>query len=98
MYDGATATAEAVLMAISATRRRQVVLAGHLHPYYRRVINTYTQGLDIELRMEGAGREGVVDPAGLDGNIGLAHLDGDIRHRFDYNIVSFQVIVVGNLL
>lgn len=66
MYDGATATAEAVLMAISATRRRQVILAGHLHPYYRRVITTYTQGLDIELRMAGAGREGLVEPAGLE--------------------------------
>jgi glycine dehydrogenase subunit 1 len=66
MYDGATAAAEAVLMAISATRRRQVVLAGHLHPYYRQVVTTYTQGLDIEIRTAGAGLEGVVDPGGLE--------------------------------
>jgi glycine dehydrogenase subunit 1 len=41
MYDGATAAAEAVMMANRLTRRTKAVLAGGLHPHYREVIETY---------------------------------------------------------
>lgn len=41
MYDGSTATAEAVLMARRITRRDRVVLSGGLHPHYRDVVRTY---------------------------------------------------------
>ena len=34
MYDGSTATAEAVMMAARVTRRRKAVLSGGLHPQY----------------------------------------------------------------
>jgi glycine dehydrogenase subunit 1 len=40
MYDGSTATAEAVLMAHRVTRRRKAVLSGGLHPHYREVVET----------------------------------------------------------
>jgi glycine dehydrogenase subunit 1 len=40
MYDGSTATAEAVLMAHRLTRRRKAVVSGGLHPQYRAVIET----------------------------------------------------------
>ncbi|MGE0745428.1 MAG: aminomethyl-transferring glycine dehydrogenase subunit GcvPA [Rhodospirillales bacterium] len=40
MYDGATATAEAALMARRVTRRDRVVLSGGLHPHYRAVTET----------------------------------------------------------
>ena len=40
MYDGSTATAEAVLMAHRLTRRRKAVLSGGLHPQYRAVVET----------------------------------------------------------
>ncbi len=40
MYDGATAAAEAVLMAGRVTRRHRAVLAGNLHPHYRDTITT----------------------------------------------------------
>jgi glycine dehydrogenase subunit 1 len=40
MYDGSTATAEAVLMAHRLTRRRKAVVSGGLHPQYRDVIAT----------------------------------------------------------
>jgi glycine dehydrogenase subunit 1 len=49
MYDGASATAEAALMAIRVTRRRKVVAAAGLHPHYRQVLATYLDGLDAEL-------------------------------------------------
>jgi len=41
MYDGSTATAEAVLMARRLTRRQRIVLSGGLHPHYRDVVATY---------------------------------------------------------
>ena len=39
MYDGSTATAEAVLMARRLTRRDSIVLSGGLHPHYRDVVS-----------------------------------------------------------
>jgi glycine dehydrogenase subunit 1 len=43
LYDGATATAEAVMMANRTTRRGRAVLSGGLHPHYREVIETYAR-------------------------------------------------------
>lgn len=48
MYDGASATAEAVLMALTLTKNKKVCLAPGLHPNYRAVIDTYTSGIDAE--------------------------------------------------
>jgi glycine dehydrogenase subunit 1 len=48
MYDGASAAAEAVLMARRARRRTHVVLSDGLHPEYIETIRTYVQGLDTE--------------------------------------------------
>ena len=41
LYDGSTATAEAVLMARRLTRRNRILLSGGLHPQYRDVVRTY---------------------------------------------------------
>jgi glycine dehydrogenase subunit 1 len=49
MYDGATALAEAALMAISATRRERVVVSGSVHPEYREVLGTYLQSRGFEV-------------------------------------------------
>ncbi len=49
MYDGATAAAEAVILATSVTRRKKVVLTETVSPIYRDVIKTYLTGRDIEL-------------------------------------------------
>src|SRR5579871_5521019 len=43
MYDGSTATAEAVLMAHRVTRRRKAILSGGLHPHYRGVVETVSR-------------------------------------------------------
>jgi glycine dehydrogenase subunit 1 len=40
-YDGASALAEAALMALKATGNRRVLLPGDLHPEYRQVLETY---------------------------------------------------------
>ena len=48
-YDGATALAEAVIMAISASRhrRKKIVMSPTIHPEYRETVRTYTQGMDV---------------------------------------------------
>ena len=46
MYDGASATAEAVLMARRITGRPHVVLSGALHPEYVETIRTYVSNID----------------------------------------------------
>jgi glycine dehydrogenase subunit 1 len=48
LYDGSTATAEAVLMADRVTNRPKVALAGNLHPEYRQVVDTYIRNAGIE--------------------------------------------------
>src|SRR5271163_159593 len=49
MYDGATACAEAVMMANRVTGRRKAVLSGGLHPHYREVCATYARFVGFEL-------------------------------------------------
>lgn len=50
-YDGATSTAEAVIMALNVHRgqRRKVILSPAVHPQYRQVVRTYTQGMRLDL-------------------------------------------------
>jgi glycine dehydrogenase subunit 1 len=43
MYDGSTATGEAVLMAHRVTKRRKAVLSGGLHPHYTDVVRTLSE-------------------------------------------------------
>jgi glycine dehydrogenase subunit 1 len=51
-YDGATALAEAVILALNHHRgaRREVVLSPAIHPHFREVVRTYMQGADVTLR------------------------------------------------
>ncbi len=65
MYDGGSALAEAVLMAVGHTRRRRVLIPENVHPYYRRIIDTYTQHQDIE-RVSIPLSDGVIDQAALE--------------------------------
>jgi glycine cleavage system P protein (glycine dehydrogenase) subunit 1 len=54
-YDGATATAEAVILALNQVRgRARVVLSPALHPQYREVVRTYMQGTGVTLVGDGA--------------------------------------------
>ena len=49
MYDGSTATAEAVLMAHRITRRKKAVISGGLHPHYRAIIETLSHFGDAQV-------------------------------------------------
>lgn len=69
MYDGASATAEAVLMARRVARRRHVVLSGALHPEYVQTVRTSVSHVD-----EG-GAPLDVAPVGADDTTDLAALE-----------------------
>jgi glycine cleavage system P protein (glycine dehydrogenase) subunit 1 len=72
LYDGGSAAAEAVLMAITATRRHgKVVTAASVHPEYRQILATYLANLGVELVTVGT-PEGIIAPAEL-----AAAVDGE---------------------
>lgn len=50
-YDGATSTAEAVITAVNVhrMRRKKVLISRFVHPEYRNVVRTYTQGMDLTI-------------------------------------------------
>ncbi|MGH7683341.1 MAG: aminomethyl-transferring glycine dehydrogenase subunit GcvPA, partial [Vulcanimicrobiaceae bacterium] len=47
VYDGATALAEGAIMAVNATGRRRLLVSKAVHPNYRAVLRTYSEGLDV---------------------------------------------------
>jgi glycine dehydrogenase subunit 1 len=66
MYDGATATAEAALMATRLTDRKKIAVGAAVHPEYRKVLATY---------LASTGDEIVTVPYGPDGRTDLAALE-----------------------
>lgn len=69
MYDGASATAEAVLMAKRLTERERVVVAATVHPHAQETLSTYLAGdpsFDpASLAKVGHAADGRVDASGL---------------------------------
>jgi glycine dehydrogenase subunit 1 len=66
LYDGSTATTEAVLMALRITRRERVVVARTVHPEYRQVMETYVRHQGVEVVETGYSPSGQMDLAKLD--------------------------------
>jgi glycine dehydrogenase subunit 1 len=66
MYDGATATAEAALMATRVTGRRRIVLSAAVHPEYRKVVGTYLRSTHDEIAVVPFGKDGRTDLAALE--------------------------------
>lgn len=71
MYDGASATAEAALMALRIhPRRPRIILARALHPQYRQVVHTYTSSASgVELVEAPFDSNGRTDGNWLAGNV-----------------------------
>ncbi|MCU0558743.1 MAG: aminomethyl-transferring glycine dehydrogenase subunit GcvPA [Desulfobacterales bacterium] len=65
MYDGASALAEALLMAVRVTRRPRVALARAVHPLYRRVVETYLAPAGVEVRELAFGPTGATGAAAI---------------------------------
>jgi glycine dehydrogenase subunit 1 len=69
MYDGSTAAAEAVMMAMRITGRTSAILARSVHPEYREVIATYAKYQGLPLTEVNFTSNGRVDLAALDAAI-----------------------------
>ncbi|HEX9400321.1 MAG TPA: aminomethyl-transferring glycine dehydrogenase subunit GcvPA [Anaeromyxobacter sp.] len=70
MYDGATATAEAALMATRLTGRKKIVVSAALHPEYRKVLATYLRSTHDEIAVVPFGPDGRTDLAALEQAVG----------------------------
>ncbi len=71
MYDGATALAEACLMACNAARRQKVVLPATLHPEWIDVVKLYLESQDIHVEiLPFDGEAGTVDLTALTDDLG----------------------------
>ncbi|MEB3221195.1 MAG: aminomethyl-transferring glycine dehydrogenase subunit GcvPA [Candidatus Sericytochromatia bacterium] len=51
LYDGSTAMAEAAFMAMRITGRKEIVVAGAVHPEYLEVLRTYARGPEPVIRV-----------------------------------------------
>ena len=51
MYDGATSTTEAALMAMRITKRKKIAIGNALHPDYREVLQSYMWNFDGEVEI-----------------------------------------------
>ncbi|WP_139489394.1 aminomethyl-transferring glycine dehydrogenase subunit GcvPA [Brevibacillus dissolubilis] len=69
MYDGATSTAEAAMMAAGHTNKARVVVSGAVHPEYRDVLTTYAAGQSVEVVTVGYTQAGVTDLAALEASV-----------------------------
>ncbi len=74
MYDGASAAAEAVLMARRMTRKRRVIISAGVHPEYLETVRTYLAGMGEAdaIAAVPVGQDGRTDPAAI-----KASLDDD---------------------
>lgn len=70
IYDGASALAEAALMACRVTGRRRLLVSTAVHPAHRRVLKTYASGPGLPLE-EVPARGGATDPAALEAALAL---------------------------
>ena len=66
MYDGASALAEAAIMAMHVTGRKKVIVSRTVNPYWVRVMETYLYGFDSEIVYAGE-KNGAIDTAALKG-------------------------------
>jgi glycine dehydrogenase subunit 1 len=68
MYDGASSTAEAVLMARRLAKRTHVLLSEGVHPEYQETVRTYVQGLPggaAQIETVPLGKDGGASPDAL---------------------------------
>ncbi len=72
LYDGASALAEAMLMAIRITRRRKVAISRVINPLYRQVVKTYLEPTGYEIVEFGFDAQGLTDLSALDSHDDLA--------------------------
>ncbi len=101
MYDGATACAEAVMMANRVTRRKKAILAGDLHPHCRETTATYARFGDFTVVERPANPAAEDDLAALvDGETAsvVVQNPGAFGHVRDFSALAEACHRVGALL
>ena len=68
LYEGATALAEAALMALNVTGKREIIVSQGVHPHYRQVLRTYLSDLPA-IYTEIPLKNGVVDTQELESEL-----------------------------
>lgn len=79
LYEGATAAAEAVLMAQRIKNKSKILVARSLHPQYRQVIASYIRNLGLNL-----------EEIAFDGQSGRLSLD-DLKKQLDEDVTALVV-------
>ena len=101
MYDGATATTEAVAMANRITRRKKAVISGGLHPHYREVVETHGRHTGFETvsaPLDALGREDLAKHLGPDVSCVLVQNPSFFGHIHDFSKLADAVHAAGALL
>ncbi len=68
LYEGATAMAEAALMALNVTGKREIIVSQGVHPHYRQVLKTYLADLPA-IYTEIPLKNGVIDTQALESDL-----------------------------
>ncbi len=72
LYDGASALAEALLMAVRIQKKERVAVSRLIHPLYRQVVRTYLEPAGLEIVELPRQEDGRTDLSALEGVDGLA--------------------------
>jgi glycine dehydrogenase subunit 1 len=101
MYDGSTATAEAVLMAERLTGRRKAILSGGLHPQYRATVETVSrmaEGTLVALPPDPRGAESLVKEIDADTACVVVQSPSFYGHLIDLAPIAAAAHEAGALL
>jgi glycine dehydrogenase subunit 1 len=88
MYDGATACAEAILMARRITGRPRVVFLGDVHPEYLATSRTYLRALPGSIDTVPIDNAGQVDPSRLEACLGSDVACVVVQNPNFYGVIS----------
>ncbi len=101
MYDGSTASAEAVLMAERVTGRRKAILSGGLHPQYRATVETVSRMAEaslVAMEPDPAGTEAIVDSIDQDTGCVVVQSPSFYGHLIDLAPIAEAAHKAGALL
>ncbi len=101
MYDGASACAEAVMMANRVTRKRKALLSGGLHPHYRDTVETharYTGFAAVSAPPDAAGTESLIANIDAETSCVVVQNPSAFGHLLDVSELAAACQAAGALL
>jgi glycine dehydrogenase subunit 1 len=97
LYDGASATAEAVLMAYRIKKGSKVLVAESLNPFYLETLKTYTKYLNFEIVSIKTGKDGRIDLDELKKNLNSEVSSVVIQSPNFYGVIEDVSLVSGTI-